>query len=582
MSRSKRWVLLLAAVLPIRASLPTNSWPHDEKPPASGPRRSIRSEGGAPADWFRKVNPSGLEGFHQLSGGAEKRYIFEATSGGVCVLDFDNDGWMDLYFVNGGTMDTLSGKPTPITSRLFRNDHHGGFEDVTARAGVSNSGAWGQGCSAADYDNDGWVDLYVTNIGPNRLYHNNGDGTFTEVATQAGVADPRWSTGAAWADYDGDGYLDLYVANYVDLSPTYLPLSLNAGGQVEARFCEFLGHPVFCGPRGLRGAQDALYHNNGNGTFTEVTREAGLEESTPSYGFQPAWADFDGDGKPDLFVANDSTPNYLYHNEGGGKFREIGYLAGVAVSGDGREQANMGVAVGDYDGDGLPDIFITHFSHDSNTLYHNLGNNTFDDVTSETGLGEPSIPYLGWGTFFFDFDNDGLPDILVANGHVYPQVDTWESGTSYLERRQLFRNIGGKFREVTAQAGEALIEKQSSRGAAFLDFDNDGRLDIVINNLDGQPTLLHNELNNGNHYLTLRLISGRRDAVGARVLLRASNQTQGAEVQAGSSYLSQNDPRLHFGLGAATTVQELRVRWPDGKERIIRDVSADQILTLRE
>lgn len=535
-----------------------------------------------PASWFEEVNPSGLEGFRHLSGGLQKTYIFEATSGGVCVFDFDNDGWMDLYLVNGGHLDILNGKRPPVASRLFRNNGHGHFADVTERARVSNEGAWGQGCAAADFDNDGWTDLYVTNLGANRLYRNNRSGVFLDVAAKAGVADARWSTGAAWGDYDGDGYLDHYVANYVQLNLDHLPLSAVAGGPVEARFCEFRGYPVFCGPRGLRGAPDALYRNRGDGTFVEVTREAGLKEALPSYGFAAVWADLDRDGRLDLFVANDSAPNYLYQNLGGGNFREIGYVAGVAVNEEGREQANMGVAVDDYDGNGFPDIFITTFSHDSYTLFANIGKNVFEDVTFQAGLGQATIPYLGWGTFFFDFDNDADLDLFAANGHVYPQVNSWSSNTTYKQKKQLFENVGRRFREATADAGEALLRPNSGRGAAFLDYDNDGRLDIVVNNLDGLPNLLHNERANDNHYLLLRLITANRDAIGAQVTVRTGDRRQYRELRAGSSYLSQDDPRIHVGLGTAPTVDELIIRWPSGKSTVLRSVEANRILTLKE
>ncbi len=340
---------------------------------------------------FRKVDSSGLETFH-LSGEPEKPHLLEATSGGVCALDFNNDGWIDLFLVNGGHLEILSGRRPPVASRLFRNTGRGAFQDVTRQAGVSNTGAWGQGCSAADFDQDGWVDLYVTSYGPNRLYRNNGDGTFTDRAAHGPLEDTRWSTGAAWADYDNDGDLDLYVTNYLELSGQHLPVSLRDDGEVGAKFCRYLGQPVFCGPRGLRGAADALYRNEGQGSFVEVTRRAGLLEALPGYGFAAVWSDFDVDGEPDLFVANDSVPNYLYHNRGDGTFEEMGYLSGTAVSEDAREQASMGAAVGDYDRDGLMDLFLSHFSNDSNTLYRNVGNMLFEDMSFASALGEASIP----------------------------------------------------------------------------------------------------------------------------------------------------------------------------------------------
>lgn len=527
---------------------------------------------------------SGLGTFRHVGGSLEKRYILETTSSGVALFDYDRDGWLDVYLVNGGNLQMLREQKLAATHKLFRNRRDGRFEDVTTKAGVGGNGAWGQGVAVADVDNDGWDDLYVTNFGPNILYRNNGDGTFTDVTRKAGVADPRYSTGAAFGDYDGDGDLDLFVANYVELDLNNLP---EHGGTnpIGANFCMFRGVPVMCGPRGLKGAGDTLYQNNGDGTFTDVSRKAGVDDAKGYYGFQPVWCDFDNDGDLDLYVANDSTPNYFYQNNGDGTFKEIGYPSGTAVNEEGREQAGMGVALGDYDGDGLMDIYVTNFSDDTNTLYHNEGRNQFTDVTYPSGHGETTLASLGWGTAFFDFDNDGDLDLFAANGHVYPQVDKHDFGTSYKQRNLLFENVGrGRFVEVGRQAGPGLSLIKCSRGAAFGDIDNDGDVDIVINNIDDTPTVLRNDGGNKNNWLTLNLVGAKmnRRAVNARVRLRIGQRWQMAEVFSGSSYLSQNDFRLHFGLGAASTVDEIEIRWPNGTRSNLRDVKPNQLLNVKQ
>ncbi|MBI4482503.1 MAG: CRTAC1 family protein [Acidobacteria bacterium] len=545
--------------------------------PAAGSWRSVPS---TPTPQFVDVaHRAGLH-FRHSGGYPEKRYVMEETSGGVAFLDYDNDGWLDVYLVNGFAPESYkSGKGLP--NKLFRNKGDGTFEDVTAVAGVGDTG-WGMGVCVGDYDNDGWIDLYVTNLGPNVLYRNNRNGTFTDVTTKAGVGDPRFSLGAAFADYDRDGDLDLFVANYVEVDLKNLP----APG--SSKFCLYRGIQVACGPRGLKGAGDSLYRNNGDGTFSDVSRVAGVADPPGYYGMGVVWGDYDEDGDPDLYVANDSTPNYLYKNNGDGTFNEIGLLSGVAVNEDGREQASMGVDFGDYDGDGRLDIYVTNFADDTNTLYRNLGNDFFADTTFQAGLGEPTWRYLGWGTKFFDYDQDGRPDLFIANGHVFPQVDSYELGTRYRQRNQLFRNVDGKrFDEVSAKAGPGLAVENSSRGAAFGDFDNDGDVDIVINNMDDTPTLLRNDGGNQQSWILVRLVGNpargsNRNAVGARVRVEAGTLSLLEEVKSGASYISQNDFRLHFGLGTHDRVRKLHVRWPSGRVQTFDDVEARRLVVIDE
>jgi hypothetical protein len=526
---------------------------------------------------------SALAGFRHLSGNPrEKRYILEVMSGGVCLFDYDADGLIDIYLVNGSTIDALRGKAKAdpgAKSRLYRNLGGGRFEDVTDRARVGNAGNWGMGATAADYDNDGRTDLFVTNaFGPDALYRNNGDGTFTDVARKAGVAGEakHWSTGAAWADYDGDGYVDLFVAGYVDLDLNNLP---DPGTN---QYCRYRGLPVNCGPRGLKGARDYLYHNGGDGTFTEVSAKAGVDDRQGYYGLGCVWTDFDNDGRIDLYVANDSTPNYLYQNLGNGAFKEVGFDTGAAVSEDAREQAGMGVDSGDYDGDGYMDLFVTNFVDDYSTLYHNEGGRQFADVSNPAGLAAPGWNFLKWGTGFVDFDNDGRPDIFIANGHIYPEIEGKGFGQTFGQRNQLFENAGGgRFVEVREQSLEKIA--RVSRGAAFADLDADGRVDIVVNNLDDQPTLLLNRSVAGN-WIELKL-TGRlsnRDGIGARVTVTANGRRQVGEVKAGHSYLSQSDTRLHFGLGDAKKVESIEVRWPRGAAQRLSDAAINQVLKIEE
>src|SRR5215813_564882 len=549
---------------------------------------------------------AGLAGFRHLSGAPSKDYIIEATGSGCAFLDYDNDGWLDVYLVNGGTLDTLRGKTKAPRAALYHNNRDGTFTEVTEKAGVANE-RWGQGVCIGDFDNDGWEDIYVSNFGRNRLYHNNHDGTFTDVAEKAGVTVGEWSTGCAFGDYDGDGLLDLFVAGYVTLDLNALPPpgtgaiiagekkdeGKNVGGMgaayaVGRSYCHYRGQRAMCGPKGLKGAPDHLFHNNGDGTFSDVSRQAGVDDSAGYYGFGVAWFDYDDDGRLDLIVANDSTPNYLYHNKGDGKFEDVSYASGAALNENGREQAHMGVTIGDYNGDGRDDIHITNFADDSNVLYRNDGGGIFTDVSFASGLGQDSIPFLGWGTNFFDYDNDGALDLLVVNGHVYPVADIADWGTSYKQRPLLFRNVKGKFYEIGSSAGAAFNLPRASRGSAVGDFDNDGDLDILINNIDDAPTLLRNDgANLAGHWLGVKLIGdvkqkSPRDAIGATVLCTVGGKTMRAEVASGRSYNSQADLRVHFGLGAATKVDRLEVRWPNGKAEQYAIKAVDRITTIEQ
>jgi hypothetical protein len=561
------------------------------------------------------TKPAGLLAFRTTFGKPAKDYILEATGAGCAFFDYDNDGWLDIYLVNGGTLDQLkpqlkaqSRKPK---AALFRNNKDGTFTDVTDKAGVANE-RFGQGVCAGDFDNDGWADLYVTNFGQNRLYRNNRNGTFTDIAGKAGVVAGGWSTGCAFGDYDGDGWLDLFVAGYVKFDVDNPPPAATASGgegkpnnpqsairnpqssamgatfTADAKYCQYRGTRVFCGPRGLEAESDHLFRNNGNGTFTEVTKQAGVEDKAGYYGFGVAWFDADDDGWLDLIVANDSTPNYLYHNLGNGTFAEIGYVSGAALNENGREQAHMGVTIGDYDNDGRNDIHITNFSDDTNVLYRNEGQLSFIETTNAVGLGEIPIPFLGWGTDFFDYDNDGWLDLFVTNGHIYPQLDPVSWGTTYQQRLLLFRNVKSKFYEVGASAGAALYQPRSARGSSVGDYDNDGDLDVLVNNLDEPPTLLRNDgANQASHWLTVKLIGDPkqkcpRDAIGSVVFCTANGQRMRGEVASGRGYNSQSDLRVHFGLGAATKVDKLEVRWANGKTESYAINGVDRLMTIAQ
>ena len=526
---------------------------------------------------------AGLTRWTHKMGTPQKKYIIETNGSGVCLIDYDNDGWLDIYVVNGSTFDALDGKETPPHAALFHNNHDGTFTDVSAKAGVTND-RWGIGCAVADYDNDGWPDIYVTNWGKNRLYRNNHDGTFTDAAEKAGVTLGNWSTGATWGDYDGDGRLDLFVPGYVHFDRNNLP----SGGEngVPDMFCTFRGVGVNCGPRGLKGEPDHLFHNNGDGTFTDVSEKAGVADKPGYYGLSSLFIDINNDGKVDLLVADDSTPNYLYLNKGDGAFDDVSYASGYALNEAGRETASMGIAAGDFANNGMVDIFNTTFSDDYKPLYRNEGDANLTDISYQLGIAEISVPFLGWGDAFFDYDNDGWKDLMMADGHVYPQVDQHPWGTSWAQRPMLFHNIEGKkFEPVPAVAGTGLADVISGRGLAVGDLFNDGKLDVVINVMDGHPVLLRNVSPDKNHWLELMLVGGPkspRDAVGATVYLTANSMKQRADVVSGGSYASTSDPRPHFGLGPATKVDDIEVHWPSGKVEHFTVPGVDRILTMTE
>jgi len=537
----------------------------------------------APVVFTDITKQSGLDKFHHRSGTAKKESIIETPGSGVALLDYDNDGWLDIYLLNGSTIAAFKGNEPPPHAMLFHNNHDGTFTDVTDKAGVANE-RWGFGVAVGDYDNDGWPDIYVANYGKNRLYHNNHDGTFTDVAEEAGVTLGGWSTGPTWGDYDHDGLLDLFVPGYVKFDADNPPIA--GKGTIPANFCQFRGVAVMCGPRGLPGERDHLFHNNGDGTFTDVSVKAGVSDPDGYYGLAAVFVDVDDDGWVDLTVANDSTPNYLYLNRHNGTFEDVSYGSGFALSEDGREQASMAIAVGDYNRDGKVDLFTTTFSDDYKTLYRNDGGGNFSDVTYRSGLGEPTVPFLAWGAGFLDFDNDGLLDIFIANGHVYPGVDRQDWGTTWAERPQLFRNLdGARFKEVPPATGSGLADVITARGAAFGDLFNDGHIDVVINNIDSTPALLRNVEKNGNHWLTLKLVGGPkspRDAIGAKVFLTAGGVRQRADVFSGGSYSSSSDQRLHFGLGTSTRIDKIEIHWPSGLKQQIAVQHVDQIVTVDE
>lgn len=507
----------------------------------------------------------------------EKKYILESMSAGVILVDYDLDGWPDIYFTNAPTVEMeLKGQKSP--SALYRNNGDGTFTDVSKKAGVEFP-CFAMGGAVGDYNNDGWPDIYVTCFGANVLYRNNGDGTFSDVARSAGVDDPRWSAGAAFGDYDGDGFLDLLVANYVDFKLNDLP------GFGSMPTCKYRGIDVQCGPRGLKGAGDVLYRNNGNGTFTDVSKQLGFDDPVGYYGMQVVWSDFANTGRLDAYVANDSTPNFLYRNDGKGKFTEIGLESGTAVSGDGSEQGSMGVAVGDFMHTGRFSIFVTNFAGEYNTLYRNDGGLNFTDASFAAKVAQVSRPYVGWGTGFFDLDNDTWLDLLVVNGHVYPQVNEFLSGAKYRQPKLLHINQGdGTFCDASQLAGTALQELRASRGAAFGDLDNDGNVDVVVGDLDGPPMILRNQGDRSNNWITLELnaTKGSPLAIGARVKVTTGSVVQTEEIRSGGSYLSQNDLRLHFGLGKATKVDSVEIRWPSGKVETVQNVAAGKFYAILE
>jgi hypothetical protein len=509
-------------------------------------------------------------------GGEDKKsYIIEVVGCGVAFLDYDNDGWMDLLVLSGSR---LEGAPPGTTNRLYKNNRDGTFTDVTAQAGMQHTG-WASAVTVGDYDNDGFDDFFITYYGQNVLYHNNGDGTFTDVTARAGLRPSavHYGSGCCWVDYDRDGKLDLFIANYLSTTLEKLP---RPGENPD---CTWKGVPVNCGPRGLPPGFVQLFHNNGDGTFTDVSKSSGVSSASGSYPMTVVAADYDNDGWPDIYVACDSTPSWLFRNQHNGTFREEALERGVALSEDGLEQAGMGVGVGDYDLDGSLDIFKTHFADDTNVLYHNDGKGNFDDVTIRTGLGVETR-YVGWGAGVVDLDNDGLPDLFVATGSVYPEVERRLPAYPFRTPRLVFRNLGdGRFEELIEEAGSGISAPHPSRGCAFGDFDNDGDMDILVMNMNEPPSLLRNDVSGGNHWLKILLVGAQsnRSAIGSRVTVRYGSRRQAQEVCAQSSFYSANDRRLHFGLGSETTV-DLTIRWTNGTTETLSKVQADQLIVIRE
>jgi len=518
---------------------------------------------------------SGITFEHAVS--PEKKYLAESMSGGVLLLDYDEDGWLDIYFTNAQSV-AMALQGQKAKGALYHNNHDGTFTDVTDKAGV------GTPCSAmggaiGDYNNDGWPDMVLTCQEGLVLFRNNGNGTFTDVTRQAHLSDPRWTTGAAFGDYDGDGFVDLMVTRYVEFDPKNPP-TFGVGPT-----CHYRGIPVQCGPRGMAGLGDSLYHNNGDGTFTDVSKTAGVDDPSGYYGLGVIWSDLNDDRRPDLFVADDSTPNYLYRNDGNGHFTNLSFMSGTAVNGEGAETAGMGIAVCDYNHGGRFSILLTTFEDQATTLYKNDGAMNFADVSFAAGIATPTVKFLKWGIGCDDLDNDGWPDIFIVSGHVYPQVDSLSSGAKYRERKIVLRNNGnGSFQDISEQAGNAIMSAEPSRGAAFGDLDNDGKIDVVVENIDGKPMILHNTTTGRNHWITLRLTGKRsnRLAIGAKVKVSAGQVAQIGEVRSGGSYLSQNDLRLHFGLGSAAKVDSVEVRWPSGESDIFRNINADHFYLLKE
>ena len=559
-----RRVLLMGALLAALAGVASAQKAAAEKPAAGGVS-------------FEDVTKAAGIDFTLTCGGAKKEFILEAMCGGVAFFDYDNDGWLDIFLLNGSTLEDRRAGKSPA-SKLYRNQHDGTFRDVTAKAGLTHAD-WGFGVAAGDFDNDGYEDLYLTYFDHGVLYRNNGNGTFTDVTKKAGAGNPgRWGTSAGFGDYDNDGLLDLYIANYVDLDLNALPVF---GSSV---FCRYRNIPVSCGPRGLKGSRDRLYRNNGDGTFTDVSEKLNIDPGG-AYGLGVLWVDVDNDGCADIYVADDSSPSLLYQGDCKGGLSEIGVQAGVAYNADGRDQAGMGVDAADYDHSGRQSIAKTNFSDDHNNLYHNDGEGEFTDVAGPSAFGPTSIPFLGFGMKFFDYDNDGWPDAFVANGHVNPQVDSHDFGVSYAEHYLLFHNKkDGTFEEVGQEAGPAFRAKRVARGAAVGDFNNDGELDLLVSHLADSPALLRNTTAPPQHALRIKLVGTKsnRDGFGARITVTAAGVKQMQEVRANSSYLSASDPRAHFGLGAATKVESIEIHWPSGQVDTIRDQKSDEDLIVEE
>jgi len=537
-----------------------------------------------PAIFQDVTKAAGLADWRHVMGTPEKNLILESNGSGVALLDYDNDGWLDIYLVNGSTLQALAGNESAPHAALFHNNHDGTFTDMAERAGVTN-GRWGFGVTVGDYDNDGWPDIFVANYGKNRLYHNNHDGTFTDVAEKAGVILGNWSSGATWGDYDGDGRLDLFVSGYIHLDPERLPYP--GSELVGFGNCSFRGvmGPA-CGPRGLEGETDHLFHNNGDGTFTDVSEQAGVADANRYYGFTAIFADIDDDGRPDLLVANDSTPSYFYRNRGDGTFADESFPSGFALNKDGQEVAGMGLAVGDYLNNGRADLALTDFADEFKILFRNDGDAEFTDVGNRVGIADISFPFLSWGVGLIDYDNDGWVDLFMVNGHVFPAADHADWGSTYAQRPLLFRNThDGNFEYIPPLAGSGLAVLLSGRGSAFGDLFNDGRIDVVITPVDGPPVLLRNVSPDHHHWVGLDLIGAEgspRDAVGAKVFLQANGIRMRQDVLSSGSYISSNDKRAHFGLGDSVDAGTAEIHWPSGRLETVKLPTADTIFTITE
>jgi len=548
----------------------------------------------SPVTYVDVAKEAGLTVPNIWGGVKSKKYIIETKGNGLAFFDYDNDGWLDIYLTNGVRFEeTYTPENAPI-SHLYKNNRDGTFTDVTQKAGIGRTG-WGTGVCVGDYDNDGWDDLFCCYWGHNILWHNNGDGTFTDVTKKAGLYEERvrWGDGCTWIDYDRDGFLDLFVCNYIELDLSRVPVPGQMG------YCQWKGIPVMCGPRGLPGGMNILYHNNGDGTFTDVSEKAGILKPGPRYSITAVSYDFDNDSWPDIYVAVDSEPSLLFHNNHDGTFEEMAGVAGVAYNEDGQEQAGMGIGVADYDMDGWLDIFKTHFEDDTCVLYHNNGDGTWADLTFVSGIGI-NTRYVNWGAGFVDYDNDGWPDIFHVTGHVYPEIEQYNLDANFLSPRIVYRNLGnGKFKDVSAQMGPGVTARFSSRGCAFGDYDNDGDIDVLVLNNNDVPSLLRNDGGNQNNWIKIKLIGTKcnRTAIGARVRVVTGNHAQIDEVHSGTSVMSQSDLRLHFGLGQAKVVDLIEVKWPtlvvdkngnNGKPAEVpqvekfTNVAANQIITIKE
>ena len=536
--------------------------------------------GPSPVQFVDVAQQAGLTLLNVWGGIDHKRSIIEAKGSGLAFFDYDQDGWLDIYLTNGDRLDTKWPAGKAPTSHLYKNNRDGTFTDVTEKSGLGVTG-WQTGVCVGDYDNDGWDDLFCCFWGHNILFHNNGNGTFTDVTHKAGLYQEkvRWGSGCTFLDYDRDGHLDLFIANYLELDPAKIPPAS------DAHFCQWKGVPVLCGPRGLPGGINLLYHNNGDGTFTDVSEKSGILKPGPRYSITAVSYDFDNDGWPDIYIAVDSQPSILFQNNHDGTFTDVAVGAGCAYSDGGHEQAGMGVAVADYDCDGWFDIFKTNFADDTSNLYHNNGDGTFSDLTFQAGIGVNSR-YVAWGCGFLDYDNDGWPDIMQVNGHVYPEIDSYNFGQTFKNPRLVYKNLGrGRFKDVSSQMGPGISEHFSSRGAAFGDTNNNGCIDALILNMNDPPSLLRNEGGNKQNWIKLKLIGTHcnRTAIGARARVITGKHIQMDEVHSGTSVMSQSDLRLHFGLGSVETVDTIEVKWPTTQKlETFTGVKANQILTIRE